>query len=77
MCLIALESGAEPAVGFRSAALVVVERVSGCWWLVQQERYAFNRLIQVGRQAGFLPDKITMLVDTMAQHGAGATQSYT
>ena len=40
----------------------------------KQERYAFNRLIRVGREAGFLPDKITMLVDTMAQHGAGATQ---
>jgi len=40
----------------------------------QQERYAFNRLIRVGREAGFLPDKITVLVDTMAQHGAGATQ---
>ena len=39
-----------------------------------QERYAFNRMIQVGRAAGFLPDKITLLVDTMAQHGAGAVQ---
>jgi transposase len=39
-----------------------------------QERYAFNRLIRVGREAGFLPDKITVLVDTMAQHGAGAAQ---
>ena len=39
-----------------------------------QERYAFNRLIQVGRAAGFLPDKITILVDTLAQHGAGAVQ---
>jgi transposase len=37
-----------------------------------QERYAFNRLIRVGREAGFLPDKITVLVDSMAQHGAGA-----
>lgn len=40
-----------------------------------QERYAFNRLIQVGRQAGFLPDKISVLVDTLAQHGAGAVQN--
>jgi transposase len=40
----------------------------------EQERYAFNRLIQVGRAAGFLPDKLTVLVDSMAQHGAGATQ---
>ena len=39
-----------------------------------QERYAFNRLIRVGREAGFLPDKITVLVDSMAQHGAGAVQ---
>jgi transposase len=38
------------------------------------ERYAFNRLIQVGRAAGFLPEKISVLVDTMAQHGAGAVQ---
>ena len=39
-----------------------------------QERYAFNRMRQVGRSAGFLPDKITLLVDTLAQHGAGAVQ---
>jgi transposase len=39
-----------------------------------QERYAFNRLIRVGHEAGFLPDKITILVDSMAQHGAGAVQ---
>jgi hypothetical protein len=40
----------------------------------KQERYAFNQLIRVGRAAGFLPDKMTMLVDTLAQHGAGAVQ---
>lgn len=39
-----------------------------------QERYAFTRMIQVGRTAGFLPEKITLLVDTLAQHGAGAVQ---
>jgi transposase len=39
-----------------------------------QERYAFNRLLQVGQAAGFLPEKITILVDTLAQHGAGAVQ---
>lgn len=39
-----------------------------------RERYAFNRIIEVGRTAGFLPDKITMLIDTMAQRGAGAVQ---
>ena len=39
-----------------------------------QERYAFNRMLQVGRTAGFLPNKVTLLVDTLAQHGAGAVQ---
>ena len=39
-----------------------------------QERYAFNRMLQVGRAAGILPDKLTLLVDTLAQHGAGAVQ---
>ncbi len=39
-----------------------------------QERYAFNRLVQVGRAAGFLPDKVTLLIDTTPQHGAGAVQ---
>ncbi len=39
-----------------------------------QERYAFTRLLQVGRAAGFLPDTITLLVDTVAQQGAGAVQ---
>ena len=39
-----------------------------------QERYAFNRLLHVGRAAGFLPDRLTILVDTLAQHGAGAVQ---
>jgi hypothetical protein len=43
-----------------------------------QERYAFERLIAVGRAAGFLPDKVTLVVDTMAVGGAGAVQdSYT
>jgi transposase len=39
-----------------------------------EERYAFNRLIRVGRAAGFLPDKITLLVDSTSQNGAGAVQ---
>ncbi len=39
-----------------------------------QERYAFNRLVQVGRAAGFLPDKVTLLIDTTPQRGAGAVQ---
>ena len=36
----------------------------------KQERYAFNRLIRIGREAGFLPDKITVLVDSV-DHGFG------
>ena len=39
-----------------------------------QERYAFDRLIAVGRAAGFLPDKVRLLVDTTAVGGAGAVQ---
>ena len=39
-----------------------------------QERYAFNRLVQVGRAAGFIPDKVTLLNDTTPQRGAGAVQ---
>ena len=39
-----------------------------------QERYAFDRLLAVGRAAGFLPKKITMLIDTTPQLGAGAVQ---
>lgn len=39
-----------------------------------RERYAFNRLVQVGRAAGFIPDKVTLLMDTTPQRGAGAVQ---
>jgi transposase len=39
-----------------------------------RERYAFDRLIQVGRAAGFLPEKITALFDTTDVKGAGAVQ---
>ncbi len=39
-----------------------------------EERYAFNRLIRVGRAAGFLSDRITLLIDTTPQNGAGAVQ---
>lgn len=39
-----------------------------------QERYAFNRFVRVGRAAGFLPDKTTLLIDSTPQHGAGAVQ---
>jgi hypothetical protein len=39
-----------------------------------KERYAFDRFIQVGRAAGFLPDKVTLLLDTTPAKGAGAVQ---
>jgi transposase len=40
----------------------------------QQERYAFDRLIKVGRAAGFIPDQVTLLTDTTWAKGAGAVQ---
>jgi hypothetical protein len=40
-----------------------------------EERYAFDRLIQVGREAGFIADKVTLLTDTTAVKGAGAVQN--
>jgi hypothetical protein len=39
-----------------------------------QERYAFDRLVEVGREAGFIPDKVTLLTDTTWVKGAGAVQ---
>ena len=39
-----------------------------------KERYAFDRLIQLGRAAGFVPDKATLLIDTTPAKGAGAVQ---
>ncbi len=39
-----------------------------------QERYAFDRFIQVDRAAGFIPDKVTLLTDTTPTKGAGAVQ---
>jgi transposase len=39
-----------------------------------QERYAFDRFIAVGRAAGFIPDKVTLLTDTTWAKGAGAVQ---
>lgn len=39
-----------------------------------QERYAFNRFIAVGREAGFIPDRATLLTDTTNVQGAGAVQ---
>lgn len=38
----------------------------------KQERYAFDRLLKVGRLAGFIPDRVTALFDTTATGGAGA-----
>ena len=40
----------------------------------QQERYAFDRLLAVAREEGFLADKVTLLSDTTHAKGAGATQ---
>ncbi|HUV91294.1 MAG TPA: IS1182 family transposase [Anaerolineae bacterium] len=39
-----------------------------------QERYAFDRFVAVGREAGFIPDKVTLLTDTTWVKGAGAVQ---
>lgn len=39
-----------------------------------QERYAFDRFIAVGREAGFIPDRVTVLTDTTNVKGAGAVQ---
>jgi transposase len=39
-----------------------------------QERYAFDRFVQAGRTAGFIPDKVTLLTDTTPVKGAGAVQ---
>ena len=40
-----------------------------------RERYAFDRLVEVGREAGFIPDKVTLLTDTTWVKGAGAVQN--
>jgi transposase len=39
-----------------------------------QERYAFDRLLEVARAEGFLADRVTLLTDTTNAKGAGATQ---
>ena len=39
-----------------------------------QERYAFDRFVEAGRKAGFIPDKVTLLTDTTWVKGAGAVQ---
>lgn len=44
----------------------------------KQERYAFDRFVKVGREAGFIPDRVTLLTDTTPVKGAGAVMdSYT
>lgn len=40
-----------------------------------QERYAFDRFLQVGREAGFITDRVTLLTDTTPVKGAGAVQN--
>lgn len=39
-----------------------------------QERYAFDRLVAIGRAAGFIADKVTLLIDATPVKGAGAVQ---
>jgi len=39
-----------------------------------KERYAFDRFVEAGREAGFIPDKVTLLTDTTNVKGAGALQ---
>ena len=39
-----------------------------------KERYAFERFLQVAREAGFLPEKIRQLLDSTPMKGAGAVQ---
>jgi hypothetical protein len=39
-----------------------------------QERYAIDRFIRVGREAGFIPDRVTLLTDTTRAKGGGAVQ---
>lgn len=40
-----------------------------------QERYAFDRLIQVAREADLVTDQVTLLTDTTSVKGAGAVQN--
>jgi hypothetical protein len=39
-----------------------------------QERYAFDRFVEAGRAAGFIPDKVILLTDTTWVKRAGAVQ---
>ncbi len=40
----------------------------------KQERYAFDRLLKLGRAAGFIPATVTAIFDTTDTGGAGAVQ---
>jgi len=40
----------------------------------EKERYAFDRFVAVGRAAGFIADRVTLLTDTTPVKGAGAVQ---
>ena len=40
----------------------------------KHERYAFDRLLAIAREEGFLADKVTLLSDTTNAKGAGAIQ---
>ena len=42
--------------------------------MANQERYAFDRLLKVGRTAGFIPATVTAIFDTTNTGGAGAVQ---
>lgn len=43
-----------------------------------QERYAFDRFVKVGREAGFIPDKVTLLMDTTwFKRGSAVQDTYT
>jgi transposase len=57
--------------GFDPTSLVVFRKR-----LLQngKERYAFERFLSVAREAGFLPEKLRLLVDSSPQKGAGAVQ---
>lgn len=39
-----------------------------------KERYAFDRMVEIGREAGFIPPKVQVLLDSTHVLGAGATE---
>ena len=54
----------------RSSLCVYRQRLT----LNHKERYAFDQLLKIAREDGFLADKVTLLTDTTNAKGAGATQ---